>query len=276
MNLCFICTNFNSSDFTIKCINSLLLDNSEIVVFIVDNNSIESEKLKLKEKFNKVDKVYVEYSKSNLGYFKGLNKGINNAKKIKNFDLYIIGNNDLLFPIGFKDLLHKNKKTFLKYPVVSPGIYTIDGKPQNPHVVKNISTIRELIYNIYYFSYFLSRLIIKIANITSFLTRRKDEINNYKKAGEIWQGYGACYILSKKFFSHVDNELWSPSFICFEEFFLSKQLEKKGFKTYYLPELKITHLLHSSFKKVSNKVKWKYSRESFKIYRKYVKPFPLR
>ena len=272
MKISFICTNYNSSIYTIECAESLRRISEEIDIIIIDNNSSETEKKLLQENLNSIPNLLIEFSDKNLGYFGGLNKGIEISKRKGDFDLFIIGNNDLLFNDDLLESLESIKKIFTKYPVISPAIFTEDGNPQNPHVVDGISKFRESVYDMYYSSYTIARIIIFISNITKKYTKRKDEIENFKKEGEIWQGYGACYILTRKFFEEVGDNLWNPSFISFEEFFLSRQLELKGFKTYYTPDVVVTHKLHSSFKKISSKQKWKYARDSFKIYRQYIKP----
>ncbi len=272
MKFCFICTNFNTSSFTIDAIRSLEKNKGhEINIVVVDNNSSEEQKLILSNNLDHLPNVLIYFSKINLGYFRGLNKGIEISRTLGNFDIIIVGNNDLLFPKDLFKNLTKHFDILIKYPVICPGIFTLDNVPQNPHVVHSISSFREIIYDIYHFSFLLSKLILNISRLTHSFTKRRDEIDNFDKKGEIWQGYGACYFLTKCFFEKVGDELWSPSFLLFEEFFLSKQLEDKGFKMYYLPEIKITHLTHSSTSLISSKTKWKFSKESFKIYRKHVK-----
>lgn len=272
MKISFICTNYNSSVYTIECAESLRRISEDIDIIIIDNNSSETEKNLLKENLSSIQNLLIEFSDKNLGYFGGLNKGIEISRRKGVCDLLIIGNNDLLFNNSLLESLESIKKLFNKYPVISPAIFTEDGNPQNPHVIDGISNFRERVYDMYYSSYTIARIIMFISNITKKYTKRKDEIENFSKEGEIWQGYGACYFLTKKFFDEVGNYLWNPSFISFEEFFLSRQLELKGFKTYYTPNVMVTHRLHSSFKKISSKQKWKYTRDSFKIYRQYIKP----
>ena len=101
------------------------------------------------------------------------------------------------------------------------------------------------------------------------ITDRKDE-EQHNIAQTIYQGYGACYILGPLFFKYFD-QLWAPSFLMGEEFFLSKQLERINMKVYYEPVIKVYHQEHASVKNVPKKKMWEFSREAHKIYRKYVK-----
>jgi GT2 family glycosyltransferase len=108
-----------------------------------------------------------------------------------------------------------------------------------------------------------------LAKLTQRFTDRKDE-QQHAVAQEIRQGYGACYILTPKFFEHFD-ELWAPTFLMYEEFFLAKQLEDKGFKTYYEPRIMVTHHCHASTGTLPGKFRWQLSKQAHKEYRKYVK-----
>ena len=212
----------------------------------------------------------VIYNDTNAGYFGGLNIGIKYIRSnYKGCDHIVVGNNDLIFSIDLFCSLYKNKDKFSRYPVISPDIVTLDGFHQNPHVVERISKFREIIYDIYQYNYYLACLIKKIAKATQSFTDRKDE-QQHEVAQEIYQGYGACYILGPLFFQHFE-ELWAPTFLMHEEFFLSKQLESKGFRIYYEPSISVQHHWHATMDKVPSKKRWEMARDAHKVYRKYLK-----
>ncbi|MGI6340317.1 MAG: glycosyltransferase family 2 protein [Bacteroidales bacterium] len=267
----FIFVNFNDSETTIRCIESieqLVNIGSKIRTIIIDNASNIVDYDLLRQKCLNKKNVALYRSEENLGYFGGLNLGI--SKIYSTEDHYVvIGNNDLLFPENFLELLQGKISLFESYPVVSPNIITLDGVHQNPHVIKNISRFREIIFDLYFLAYPLALLIKIIAKATNKFTDRKDELQ-HAVAQTISQGYGACYILGPLFFKHFNN-LWAPTFLMGEELFLSKQLEGKGFKIFYEPSIIVKHCLHTSMAKIPGKRKWKIERDSHKIYRKYVK-----
>ena len=252
-------------------VESLLKIGCCFQLVVVDNASNKDEQHKL-EKIDVGSDNVIKIIKSdeNIGYFAGLNLGIRYARKhFDAADSYIIGNNDLVFPKEFAKQLESCQQVLKKYPVVAPNIRMLDGTPQNPHVISAISKKREFIYDLYHSSYILAGLITKVAKLTHKFTDRKDE-QQHEIAQEIYQGYGACYILSEKFFKEF-GELWSPTFLMYEEFFLSKQLEEKGYKTYYEPRIMITHHCHASTSTLPGKYRWQLSRDAHKEYRKYVK-----
>ncbi len=271
MQIGFVVTNYNSSNYTNELVNSLNKFNQSLAypIVIVDNNSDDNNIVELKLLKEKYSNVHVIFNKINHGYFRGLNIGINYIKDtFKDITHLVVGNNDLIFSEGFIVSILNKSELFFKYPVISPNIITLDNEHQNPHVIEKISKFRELVYDIYYSSYFLAKTIKKIAQLTKGFTDRKDE-EQHEIAQSIYQGYGACYILGPLFFENFDL-LWAPTFLMGEEFFLSKQLESKNFKVYYEPTIVIKHQLHSSMNNVPSKKIWQIARESHKEYRKYV------
>lgn len=274
MKIGFVFTNYNNSKFTLDAIESILKNDfaSSAHIIIVDNKSDEKEIEILNNISSRSRNISIIYNEINEGYFKGLNTGIKFLRENhKDIIHIVIGNNDLIFPPEFMQSIIENENLFQLYPVISPDIITLDGAHQNPHVIKRISIFREFIFDLYHSHYFIARLITTIAHKTRSFTDRRDE-EQFMIPQTIWQGYGACYILSPVFFKYFD-QLWAPSFLMYEEFFLSKQVENIGMKVYYAPGIKIIHQQHSSVSKIPKKKLWEFSRDSHKIYRKYIKIF---
>lgn len=273
MNLGFVFTNFNNSKVTRDAVQSIYQNclYHVVNVVIVDNKSEQSEVESLMVLKRDFSDINIIINDENLGYFKGLNVGLKFLKDHFNvvMDLTIIGNNDLIFQQNFFKSISLNKTIFEKYPVISPNLITLDGIHQNPHVISKISRFRELIYDLYYTSYLLALIINQIAKITKTITDRDDEMQ-YAIAQQIYQGYGACYILSPLFFKHFD-QLWAPTFLMGEELFLSKQLEDKSFKVFYEPSIIVSHQCHATMSKMPRKQIWSIAKLSHKTYRKYVK-----
>ncbi|HAS6158945.1 TPA: glycosyltransferase [Vibrio vulnificus] len=267
----FVFTNYNNTKYTELALESISKsDSSEAPVVIVDNSSESNCITELTKVCERFENAYLILNDENIGYFKGLNTGIAQGRKqFPEVDYWIIGNNDLSFPSNFKQQIEKCIDTLCDYPVIAPNIRTLDGVPQNPHVISRISKIREFVYDLYYSNFYLAMLIKKLADMTHSVTDRDDE-SFHETAMEIYQGYGACYILTPLFFKHFD-ELWSPTFLMYEEYFLSKQLKDKGFKTYYEPTIKIEHHWHATTFELPKKRYWELAREAHKEYRKYVK-----
>jgi hypothetical protein len=238
-------------------------------IIIVDNNSDEDNVRMLNSLKEENSNLHLILSKINLGYFRGLNAGIKYIKdNFKEINIIVIGNNDLVFPENFIEMIKKASVIFEKYPVISPNIVTETGIHQNPAVIKKISFVREIIYDIYYTNYILAKVIGFLAKVTNRFTDRKDELY-HEIAQPIYQGHGSCYILGPLFLNNF-NELFAPTFLMGEEFFLSLQLREKNFQIYYEPSIKVLHRCSISINKIPRKKMWQISKEAHKEYRKYI------
>jgi GT2 family glycosyltransferase len=275
MKLGYVCTNFNNSHFTVEAVRSLVSSAAgvhEVRIVVVDNLSSAEDRATLKKLADEFSCVDVLLNDENVGYFPGLNCGIRYIRKnYPDIQHLIVGNNDLIFAPEFCDQVNAQRKMLEMHAVVSPDIVTLDGEHQNPHVIRSISKVREVVYDLYYSNYHLAQVILWLARITKKFTDRSDE-RSYKEAQHIYQGHGSCYIFGPKFFSHF-TELWAPTFLMGEEYFLSKQLLNEGMKIYYTPSIKLTHCCHGSLRSVPSRKLWTLAREAHSVYRKYIKSY---
>lgn len=268
MKIAIVVTNFNNTVHTLNLCDSIVDVLSAMTIYIdvivVDNNSsLESKNLLLKS-LERYSFLKVIFNDTNVGYFKGLNVGLKSINT-SDYDFVVIGNNDLLFSVdSFKPL----ESCSQKYPVLCPDIITLDDVHQNPHVIANLSVIREVLYDIYFINYYFSVVMMWVANKFKGILERKD-YQLHLNSSEIYQGYGACYFLTKKFFDVFDS-LWSPTFLMGEEYFLSRQLSEQGFKLYYDKTIKVKHVDHASTSSIPAYKFWRISKYSHKEYRKYV------
>lgn len=271
MKIGFVFTNYNNSQYTRDVIYSLSISVyfNQCHVVIIDNKSNIDDIMSLYEIEKMYPTVKVIYNNENIGYFKGLNIGIDYLSQMhSDIDYLIVGNNDLFFPVDFIERINAKKELFNKYPVISPDLITLDGIHQNPHVINGISRFRNIIYDLYYSNYYLSILIGFLARVSKIITDRKDE-EEFEIAQTIQQGYGACYILGPIFLNKFKT-LWAPTFLMGEEFFLSKQLEKQGMCVFYEPSIKVNHHDHATMGKLHSKKIWMISRDSHRVYKKYL------
>jgi GT2 family glycosyltransferase len=274
MRVGLVMTNYNNASFTRGAIESLVKSPhwAQCEVVVVDNRSAKEDVAHLERLKQEHPRMHLVLNRENAGYFPGLNTGIRYLRgHFPDLDLIVVGNNDLVFPPNFIDSIAASAPLLERYWVISPDIITLDGVHQNPHVLHAVSRPRRLIYDIYYSSYPLALAIRWFARITRPFTRRSDT-DFHKVAGPIHMGIGACYILGPHFFKHFE-ELWAPTFLMGEEFFLSKQLRDHGQQIYYEPLIKVQHHDHASVDKVPSRQMWLVSREAHKVYRQYETPF---
>jgi len=274
MKLGYVCTNFNNSHFTVGAVRSLVASAGnahQLRIVIVDNQSTQKHVNTLRELADEFPGVVdLLINTQNVGYFKGLNCGIRRIQeRYPEVRHLVIGNNDLLFPMDFCLRVEKSIPVLDKYAVVSPDIVTLDGEHQNPHVIQNISKTRELVYDLYYSSFIAAQVILWIAKVSRSFTDRRDE-KEHRTPQFIYQGHGSCYLIGPKFFS-VFTELWAPTFLMGEEFFLSKQLADKEMKVFYTPAIQLTHCCHGSLAALPSRKAWEFSRAAHQVYRRYVR-----
>jgi GT2 family glycosyltransferase len=273
MKLGYVCTNYNNSEFTILAVDSLMRNvGHEIEVVVVDNASRSDEVLKLRPLVEKYANLQVIESAVNAGYFRGLNQGLGALRQRRpEIDWVIAGNNDLEFPEDFCSTIERCRDSLEVHSVISPDIVTLDGEHQNPHVISAISTVREIFYDLYYSNYYLGLLIYKSAKMFPRLSERSDE-EQWQIPRSIYQGHGSCYLLGPRFFKQF-RELWAPTFMMSEEYFLSKQLKDVGEQVYYDPRIRVTHHWHGSLDNIPSRRRWEMARDAHREYRKYVKVF---
>lgn len=272
----FVFTNFNNSQLTVNALRSIRENSNGAKTFsiIVDNNSVDDEQKFLREELSGCSDVEVISNQSNLGYFSGLNVGIREMRRrLPDFDFLIIGNNDLIFAEEFFSTLQADRIHLKSNLIVCPDLITLDNTHQNPHVLSGISRFREMIWDLYFSNYHAARLISRISTSLKKWVERSD-YKHHELNGFIYQGYGACYIVTQNFFDKFDD-LWAPGFLMGEEFYLATQLESIGHKMYYWPQLKVLHHDHATVSKIPSRKLWEYSREYHRIYRHFINPYHL-
>lgn len=279
MNYAYVCTNYNNAHYTRDAVRTINAGTHPPVrIVVVDNCSAPEDISQLRVIAAEHDNVELVLNNENIGYFSGLNSGITRVRAIEPaITTMVIGNNDLEFPADFGVCLAtviadaEQGAGARERPVISPYVETLDGMPQNPHVVSGISRVRELIYDLYYANYQLAKLIRAAARRTSGVTDRHDEAG-HATPQYIYQGHGSCYVLTPLFFREF-RELWAPTFMMGEEFFLSRQLAERGFMTYYDPRVRIRHRCNGAIENVPARRMWKLARDAHRVYRRYVKPW---
>lgn len=268
MKTIYICTNFQNSELSLQAAESFLgvfPEDGEVI--IVDNNSNERERGVLENHTLDKSKVTIVFNPENLGYFAGLNVGLDLARgKAMSGAWVFAGNNDLLFDETLSNNLGRLKEKLADYSVVAPNIITRDGVHQNPHVVDKIHPLRRVVYRAYYSNYFVAKALVFLQKLSGGIARRKDS-ESWKNSMEIFSGHGSCYLLTPKFFTTYER-LPVQSFLYFEELFLSDLLARNGESVYYCSELNVLHLYHGSVSKVPRKEIWKLSKEAYKNYKK--------
>ena len=274
MTIAFICVNYNNSVITKTYLNSVLkinkINDFSYRIIVVDNDSnpdqIDSLKSFIKEINNKNIELII--SKTNVGYFRGLNLGLNSLD-LNVYNYVVIGNNDIEFQNDFLQKLEDDILTPQTFVLAPNIIRKRDGIHQNPHIVKKFTFFQNLYRFMYFQNYYLSIVLnFLYGKIKSIVFPENRPGSN--KEQEIIMGYGACYVLTKNFFK-VFSELDAPVFLMGEEGILSNQVFSANGVIKYKPSLIISHLDHASLNMVQNRALYNYSKISYKYYQKKLK-----
>lgn len=277
MKFVFIAVNFNGALHTENYLQSLadmaIPEGDAMEAVIVDNNSNEADLAKVRDSVGQRSFAHLIALDDNRGYFRGLNAGLDTYPK-NDDTLLIVGNNDLKYAPDF--LINLKLTTYDKdVLVIAPNIITLDGRRQNPHVLKKVPAVELVKARIYFSNYYVGQVSSLINRALRALIRKvRPKKVSPSQAPEpsrmkIKRGIGACYVLTPHFFLH-HKRLDDRIFLWGEEALLSHQVESVGGHTLYEPTIKITHCESASVRFIEKRERYEIVRASYKIYRKYL------
>lgn len=269
MKLWIITVNFGDIAPTVSLIDSLAPSkkNDSIIIGIADNSASDKSTSELKNIIDKskFDIRLFSYEK-NFYYWPAVNKVIENLKNlIGNYpDWVVVCNNDITFPDKtFINQLSKiNKK---EYPIVGPKIINPEGQNLNPFMISPLSIIQRFYWNLYFCSYYLSKILITMKNIVKIFDTRKQS-ENIMNNKEVYAVHGSVILFSSYFFQKggwFDNNFKMYG----EELTVAEIAKKINLPVTYVPQLKFLHHEHRSTGMVNQKSIYHIAKESHKYFR---------
>jgi len=259
-----IILNYNNSEDTINCIQSILEYNTyPVKILVVDNGSTKQqcvadiktyiEGLNEGKCYNQGEKIpsilpkntfYI--SKSNDGYAQGNNKGLDLMYKDDEIDKILILNNDVLFYMDIIPKLVEFYDSRNDVGIVSPILYKKDKKSIDYNCARRNCTLKEQ-------GTIFMLLDVDLFGIISKIRYNQQMLRNnpqLKEADyfEIELPSGSCMLIDKVLFKTIDS-FDSNTFLYFEENILYKKIQKFGKKNFLMPKLGCVHLGASTMKK---------------------------
>jgi GT2 family glycosyltransferase len=232
---------------TVECVESIRknVDTSNYKIIIVDNCSPNNSYKTLETTFAGFSDVILIHNEANLGFAKGNNVGLRYATVNFNPEFIVMLNNDVL--LIEKELCKKIKNEYEEshFTVLGPMIYTKDGTyNSNPYRVSML-TYKEVNYLIQEIRYSLFFARFRIENVYTHLHKRKDVFKNHKSKDSLTRQenvilHGSCLMFSEKFMKNFEG-LDEGTFLYVEEDILFTQIQQKGLKTVYLPDIRVFH-----------------------------------
>lgn len=276
--------NFITYEDTYKLIYSLneQLLNTDINIYIVDNNSDDEKYKLLQEKLKKLMlpfKIIYLISSNNLGFARGMNIGINKAME-DNCDFVVCSNNDIYF--SNKINLHDFSKIYDKnnnIGVIGPKIINKNNINENPYMINNPIKQGQLekLKQKFIFSNFLGKCIFLLrAFVRSFLYRDSHIKQKMNESNPVYCLHGAFFVLTPSYFKFYKN-LDPNTFLYVEELILAKRIENQGLIEYYTTDVEINHIDDSSTNKMLGgdsfkKIKF-ISNENYKSLKYFMKEY---
>ena len=271
MNQILIITvNYKDTAITENFIRSLqnlnISDNVDLV--IVDSKSTvkTKERLELLAKNTSI-KTQLIFSEINTYYWGGIALALHTLQL--NYDgppQWIIAcNNDIIFPqVDFIKKLAAFDPD--KYPVIGPTIYSsVTGKNLNPFMDRPIRRLEKIYLSCFYINHITAR----IMHISLKWLKKSLAILERPPSGKIKKIYaphGSFVIFSNQYFKRggwIDNnyEMYG------EEVTTAEIAKKNKIPIFFVPELEVLHIDHSSTASLSWKREFNYAKTAYLYYK---------
>lgn len=211
--------NYNTSNETVKCVESVKNFCDDYNIYIVDNNSLDNSYEFLSEYYKNNKNIKILYSKINGGYASGNNIGIEACIE-DNIEYAIISNSDIIFTENSIEKLCDYIKNYSNTVVIGPQL--MDSKM---NVMSLPFTAHQTL---------LQYMRLK-HNYNVLLSI--EEANKYQK---VYMVSGACFIINIQLFKNMGG-FDEGTFLYNEEGIISMQAKIKKYDIFYAPEAKIIH-----------------------------------
>lgn len=254
MKFVFVILHYCAVETTIKAINSILreIQGVEYEIVVVDNDSPDSSRTLLQEKYKCFSCFHLLQNLKNEGFARGNNAGYRYARDVLKADFIIVMNNDVI--LQQREFCTKILEVYKesKFYVLGPDIIGIDGKHQNPHRLKTFSLreINRIIVNRTIILAYLEmkrilRLSEKIQILEQWDTKRglkeREAIDSSVMYANVVL-HGSCLIFSPEYVKSEQEAFYKETFMWMEEEILAYLCQKKGYRMVYSPLLKVYHM----------------------------------
>jgi len=222
LNISAVIVSYNSDKFIQDNLNSLFKQTHKFKqIIVIDNNSTDNS-LKIINKFNNIEKVFLD---NNLGYAKAANIGIKKSSS----DLILIANSDIILDSHFNHLVIKKFEENKKIALLSPLILRFD------HTT--IDSVGQI--------YSKSLYPLEIGY--------NKKINKYKiEEKEVFSVCGAATIFLRKSLEKLKifNEYYDEDFFIFwEDFDIGWRANLYNLKSIFYPKAIVYHYRGGTLKK---------------------------
>ncbi|HVF69499.1 MAG TPA: glycosyltransferase family 2 protein [Xanthomonadales bacterium] len=224
MQLSIITLNYNKSDLTINCLESLQrqykteLDQNKFEIIVIDNGSEDKDSIILTESIKKSNIKKIKYiqSKENMGFSRGCNFGAESAEG----DLLLFLNNDT-------EVKDEGISKMLSYINENENIDVLGGKLMNRDGTDQVSVGR------FYSPFNALLLLLGIQRIGGI-------DKNPKNIASVDWVKGGCMMVKKEIFEKL-NGFDEKIFMYIEDMEFCYRAKKKGYSVFFYPHVTILH-----------------------------------
>lgn len=213
--------NYNNYVKTMECVDSIL-NNVKIDyrIYLIDNNSTNDSFIKLKNRYEKEEKIELMESMENGGYAKGNNIALQKAI-YDGCDEVLISNNDMIYYKNSVEILYKELKKSKAF-IVAPQVIKPNGDIQISFKTRQYSFFEYLFMETYLKNFYKKTVIIPTQT-------QKVE----------WVA-GCCFLADAKMFKEI-HFFDENTFLYFEEYILAEKVKNQKYLMLYCPESKVLH-----------------------------------
>ncbi len=270
----FVLLQYNHTNLTVDCISSidsLVVENGEKRIVVVDNSPANDSFSEIKNMYINRKDIFVIRTGGNLGYAKGNNYGYRFAVENLNPDFIIIANNDIIFHDSHT--LEKVRDKFVEtgFSILGPDIIVkndTDEKHQNPHGYYFKTTDDTLAF-IEENKRKLESLPEDKDNLVPPKVYGRSQKDYYERSGALVL-HGSVYFFSINFIHDFEEPFDNRTFLYGEEGILALRAYSRGHILVYSPDIEVFHMAGSSMDKMDYykyyKRRYKFNYESAYVY----------
>jgi GT2 family glycosyltransferase len=240
-------------------------------IVVVDNSTDNDQIRLLNNELSNKQNIYIVKSICNLGYFSGMDLGLNYYIKLKGRlpKWIVISNTDILFDsIDFLDLLFSMQKKSVDAVIAPRIISSKTGTEQNPYMTKRPSWRKMFFLSIIYRNIFLYKAYYYMSNLKKRLTKRF-QYNKISYSNQIYAPHGSFIILDRIFFEKKGC-LRYDGYLYGEEIYLGEQVLNLGLTICYNKQLVIHHTENATTSSLSTASNMQYRYNAIKYLINYM------
>ena len=246
----------------LEYINMINLQSSaKMIDIVITVNKGDDDLIKLYEKIEDNNNIFIVDRKINLGYLNGALEGYRDYQKTgRNIKWFVISNTDIVI----NDILFFEKIYYTNYGeniyVVGPSIFSLlNSTYQNPHNINRIKKNKIYI------------LIIVFSNILTalfytFIRDLKIKFTKKRKSSSMtsYSLHGSFFALKKDFANYLSKKNYE-GFLYSEESYIAEIVKALDKKCYYDSSIEIIHKEHKTTKLLGLRKKANYIKNSLKF-----------